>query len=215
MSINDPFAKPSSKKSTQIQKSVQKIDTMRENVKKQLMNALEKDKDKSTEGLKFNSEEIAKQIEQIIYEQNDNSSQSKFYRDKIRKLEGRIKGIRNKLIRDILKKGLFSITDFCNLNEKDLNDENFFKKFQTDDNINKNDDKGKKVTKIGPGKGIIRPPPIPRPIIHNIPETINHEIEEKKNEENEGPKNSNNSTDEKNNRHDNNLDKDKKIDQII
>ena len=39
----------------------------------------------------------------------------------------RIKGMRNNYIREILKKGALSVHDFCNLDEKSLNDENLDK----------------------------------------------------------------------------------------
>ena len=128
MSFQNPFAKQNSKK-TQVQSNpTPKVDSTRENVKKTLINALEKQKDNTIQNLVKTSEQIAIEIEQEIYEQNDNSAKSRSYRDKIRKLEMRIKGMRNNHIREILKKGILSVHDFCNLDEKNLNDENFFKK---------------------------------------------------------------------------------------
>ena len=98
MSLTNPFGKASQKKSTA--KPVTKVDSTRENVKKQLMNALEKNKDNSLQGLKLTSEQIAIEIEEEVFKQNDNSAQKREYRDKIRNLEMRIKGIRNNFIRD-------------------------------------------------------------------------------------------------------------------
>ena len=128
MSINNPFAKSIQKKPVQPAKQVQKNDSTRENVKRQLINALDKSKDNSISGLKITSEEIAKEIEEEIFKQNNNSSQKREYRDKIRKIEMRLKGPRNNFIREIIKKGKISINDFCNMNDKDLMDDNYFKK---------------------------------------------------------------------------------------
>ena len=121
MSLMNPFAKPIQKKAPQPQKQAPKNDSTRENVKRQLINALEKSKDNSLNGLKINSEQIANEIEEEIFKQNDNSSKSRSYRDKIRKLEMRLKGPRNNFIREIIKKGKISVYDFCNLDEKRLN----------------------------------------------------------------------------------------------
>ena len=130
MSFTNPFAKSGPKKEQTSSSHAPKVDSTRENVKKQLINALEKSKDNSIPNLVKTSEQIAIEIEQEVYEQNDNSAKNRGYRDKIRKLEMRIKGMRNNYIREILKKGELSVHDFCNLDEKNLNDENFFKKFQ-------------------------------------------------------------------------------------
>ena len=129
MSLQNPFAKPVPKQNAEKSKQVVKKDSTRENVKKQLINALEKNKDNTIKDLKFTSEQIAIEIEEEVFKQNDESSKNRGYRDKIRKLEMRIKGMRNNHIRDILKKGLLSVNEFCNLDEKELNNENFFKKF--------------------------------------------------------------------------------------
>ena len=126
MSLQNPFAKPVPKQNAEKSKQVVKKDSTRENVKKQLINALEKNKDNTIKDLKFTSEQIAIEIEEEVFKQNDESSKNRGYRDKIRKLEMRIKGMRNNHIRDILKKGLLSVNEFCNLDEKELNNENFF-----------------------------------------------------------------------------------------
>ena len=118
-SLTDPFAKPT-QKHLKAQKPSVKKDSTRENVKRQLINALEKSKDNSLPGLKLTSEQIAIEIEEEVYKQNENSCQKREYRDKIRNLEMRIKGIRNNFIRELLKKGILSVNEFCNLNEKDL-----------------------------------------------------------------------------------------------
>ena len=127
MSFSNPFANPAKKKEQVVSPPTPKIDSTRENVKKQLINALEKNKDNLITNLIKTSEQIAIEIEEEIFLQNDNSAKNRGYRDKIRKLEMRIKGARNNYIREILKKGILSIKDFCNLDEKNLNDENYFK----------------------------------------------------------------------------------------
>ena len=139
MSFTNPFAKSGPKKEQTSSSHTPKIDATRENVKKQLINALEKNKDNSIQNLVKTSEQIAIEIEQEVYEQNDNSAKNREYRDKIRKLEMRIKGMRNNYIREILKNGALSVHDFCNLDEKSLNDENFFKKFKKEEMISEGD----------------------------------------------------------------------------
>ena len=195
MSLTNPFAKQNPKK--QIQSTpVPKVDSTRENVKKTLINALEKQKDNLIQGLKKTSEQIAIEIEQEVYEQNDNSSKSRSYRDKIRKLEMRIKGMRNNHIREILKKEIISVKDFCNLNEKELNDDNYFKNLLNNELGNNNtNDNNKAVLDDKKNKGdiskttkIIKPlnmprnirPAIPKPIIPP-PIKIEKEIENEKN----------------------------------
>ena len=70
MSFQNPFAKQNSKK-TQVQSNpTPKVDSTRENVKKTLINALEKQKDNTIQNLVKTSEQIAIEIEQEIYEQN-------------------------------------------------------------------------------------------------------------------------------------------------
>ena len=191
MSLNNPFAKPVPKKANTNIKQIQKTDSTRENVKKQLMNALDKSKDNSLPGLKLTSEEIAKEIEEEIYKQSDNSSKSREYRDKIRKLDMRLKGPRNNFIREIIKTGKLSIIEFCNLSEKDLMDDNYFKKLEgvssdevndkkenDDNNINKpNNFKHQK-------KPIMKPPSIRNFLAHKpVPPAIHPEIQNKKEED--------------------------------
>ena len=222
MSLTNPFAKPAPKKNIPFSKPIQKNDSTRENVKKQLINALEKAKDNLLQDLKLTSEEIAKEIEEEVFKQNDDSSRSKAYRDKIRKLEMRIKGPRNNFIREILKKGLLSVIDFCNLNDKDLMDENYFKKLEgnkTDKNEQKalgeeNNSKNNNIPpkKISSSNRIAKPPQfknfmIPKPqVIHDkdIKKNINNQKEILSNNNNDNDKkemllnnNNNNDNDKK------------------
>ena len=178
MSINNPFAKSIQKKPVQPAKQVQKTDSTRENVKRQLINALDKSKDNSISGLKITSEEIAKEIEEEIFKQNNNSSQKREYRDKIRKIEMRLKGPRNNFIREIIKKGKISINDFCNMNDKDLMDDNYFKKLDDGEKIEESQkDNNKNVIKnnFNPPKkfGMAKPPilknfKIPKPVAPSV-----------------------------------------------
>ena len=124
MSLSNPFGKKPEKKIESTQNKNKK-DSTRENVKKALMNALEPKKDGN---FKFSSEKIALEIEEEIFKQNNNNSQCKGYRDKIRKIEFRIKGNRNLYIREMLKEGLIEINIFCGLDDKNLNDDNYNRK---------------------------------------------------------------------------------------
>ena len=193
MSLTNPFAKPAPKKTAAPSKPIQKTDATRENVKKQLLNALEKSKDTSLKDIKLTSEEIAKEIEEQIFKQNDDSSKSKQYRDKIRKLEMRLKGPRNNYIRELLKKGKLSVFDFCNINDKDLMDDKYFKQLEgnttenTDEpkkennkNIKNNNNPPKMIPRIAkppPFKNIIMPkPPVIKESINTFNEPNKKEI---------------------------------------
>ena len=166
MSFKDPFRKSAPKQPETTSNQAPKIDATRENVKKQLINALEKNKDQSISDLVKTSEQIAIEIEQEIFEQNENSSKKREYRDKIRKLEMRIKGMRNNYIREILKKGILSVHDFCNLDEKTLGDENYFKKLNIGNTGNISSNNNNK--NISNASKIIKPPIMPKNIIPSI-----------------------------------------------
>ena len=190
--MSDPFARKPQKKVVSTAHQIKK-DATRENVKKTLINALEPKKD---DNCKYTSEKIALEIEEEIYKQNNNSSQSKSYREKIRKIELRIKGSRNLFIRKILKNGLIEIKTFCELDEKTLNDDNYFKKLS--DDINDNEtlstvNKGNSFINK-PGKIPIkstRPPIVKMNIfqkrpIENNNNIVGDEIKEKKNDNFDG-----------------------------
>ena len=158
MSLSNPFGKKPEKK-TESTQNKNKKDSTRENVKKTLKNALEPKKDGN---FKFSSEKIALEIEEEIFKQNNNNSQCKGYRDKIRKIEFRIKGNRNLFIREMLKEGLIEINIFCGLDDKTLNDDNYFKNIKKDDkteenHIKENDNNINGKKKI---KNVNPPPPI-------------------------------------------------------
>ena len=195
MSLTNPFAKANPKKPQVQSNLIPKVDSTRENVKKTLINDLEKGKDNLIQGLTKTSEQIAIEIEQEVYEQNDNSSKSRSYRDKIRKLGMRIKGMRNNHIRELLKKEIISVKDFCNLNDKELNDDNYFKNLENEQGNNNANNKTvtsdkKNIGDIPKTTKIVKPlnmprnipsirPVIPKPIIPNI------KIEKEKESENE------------------------------
>ena len=167
MSFSHPFEKKNKEIKNNCNWNSVKKDMTRENVKKQLINALDF---KSDNNCKFSSEYLALEIEEEIYKQNDNNSKSKDYRDKIRKIELRIKGNRNLFIREILKKGLISVKDFCKLDEKILNDDNYFRKLNGDNLITNNNDNNifthlNKTLKF-PIRNV-RPPIKNNPIIQN------------------------------------------------
>ena len=98
----NPFAKgPSIPKNQVPHSTVEKKDASRENAKKQLLNSLEPRSDSQIENIVLTSEQLSIELEGKIYAQSGNVSQSKDYRDKIRKYELRIKGSRNQNIREI------------------------------------------------------------------------------------------------------------------
>ena len=137
----NPFAKgPSTHRNPTSNATLEKKDASRENAKKQLLNSLEPRTDSSIEGIKFTAEQLSVEIEGLVYKSNGNVSQSKDYRDKIRKYELRIKGNRNSFIREILKKGIITAEAFCSLEDKVLNDDNHFKSLlgESDSNAKEN-----------------------------------------------------------------------------
>ena len=140
MILNNPFGKKTQVKNENGHNQIKK-DSTRENVKKTLINALEQKNDENN--FKLTSEKIAIEIEEEIFEQNDNNAKNKGYRDKIKKIEFRIKGNKNSFIREILKNGLIDIKTFCQLDEQTLNDDNYFKKIYGV-NINENNKKVEK-----------------------------------------------------------------------
>ena len=150
MSLSDPFAKKKQIKTESNQHKVKK-DVTRENVKKSLLQILEP---KTDENSKFSAEKISLEIEEEIFKQNNNVSQCKCYREKIRKIELRIKGVRNLFVREILKKGLIDIKTFCELEDKVLNDDNYFKNLIGENSNNNQDNNNNDKQNISsPSKG--------------------------------------------------------------
>ncbi len=98
----------------------------RENAKNLLKNSLDETKDNISEEFKFTSEQIAKEIEEEVFAQNNYFCGCEEYREKIRKINNRIKGLNNDFIRKILKKGLISVKKFCNLKDYFFMDDKYF-----------------------------------------------------------------------------------------
>lgn len=57
------------------------------------------------------------------------NSKDKAYREKAKKILARLKGNRNVIVRSVLKNGIISASDFCKLNDKQLDDDSHFEKF--------------------------------------------------------------------------------------
>ncbi len=68
-------------------------------------------------------------IENFIFEYTGKNSKDKAYREKAKKILARLKGNRNGIVRSVLKKGIISASDFCKLNDKQLDDDSYFEKF--------------------------------------------------------------------------------------
>ena len=94
--IRDPFNKMTKKVNSNSNNknnsnnNNNKIDTIRENAKKNLKNALNINEDKN-ENYKLNSENLSILLEEEIFKFVGNDSKCKNYRDKIRKIELRIR----------------------------------------------------------------------------------------------------------------------------
>ncbi|MCQ2821157.1 MAG: hypothetical protein MJ252_28185, partial [archaeon] len=183
--LSNPFARGGAKKTAHNTNSKPQTDASRENAKKQLLNALEPRTDNQIEDLKYSSQDLSLKIEELIYNESEGSSENnedtkdkrgkaknpnkaRAYRDKIRKIEIRLKGTRNKHIRDMLKKGELDVNEFCSLDEKTLNDDNYFKKKSDKEEDNSNTNiKTNNALKGGNKPKINKPPslgkfPIPK-----------------------------------------------------
>ena len=144
MHFSNPFEKKSNIKiQGNDNQNLNKKDITRENVKKNLIVALDKKNDNL---FKFNSEKIALEIEEEIYQLNGNDSKNKSYREKIKKIESRIKGSKNRFIRDALKNGLIDVKSFCQIDDNNFHDDNYFKKL-LGENINEDDKKNQFLNK--------------------------------------------------------------------
>jgi hypothetical protein len=130
---------------------------MRENIKKQLLDALEPQND-SSQNFKFDSKQLSTDMEISIFEITGKNSKDKSYREKSKKIVSRLKGNRNAHIRKLLKTGIISVNDFCSLNDKQMDDDGYFNK------LGGNEQSNNDVVK---SKGGIRPPKLNIPV-HNI-----------------------------------------------
>jgi hypothetical protein len=122
---------------------------MREQIKKQLLESFDISTDSSSN---FTSEQLATEIENIIFEKSGKDSKSKPYREKTKRIISRVKGTRNQVVRNVLKSGIFTVEDLCKMTDKELEDDNYFNKFSGE----------KEQTK---GKTVAKPPKINIPIV--------------------------------------------------
>jgi hypothetical protein len=113
---------------------------MREQIKKQLIEAF----DISTDAFsKFTSEQLATEIENIIFEKTGKNSKDKPYRERTKRIIARVKGTRNQVVKNILKSGIFSVDELCKMNEKELEDDSYFNKYGSE----KEQVKGKSISR--------------------------------------------------------------------
>jgi hypothetical protein len=109
---------------------------MREQIKKQLIEALETGTQESS--IQLTSEQLAIEIENNVFESKGKNSKDKLYRDRTKKIISRIKGTRNQIVRTVLKTGVFTVDDLSNMTDKELENDNYFNKFNKgDENVNK------------------------------------------------------------------------------
>jgi len=108
---------------------------MREQIKKQLLDSLEPSNDNNVKELKFKSDELSVSLENSIFEITGKNSKDKFYREKTKKIITRLKGTRNQNIRIILKMGIITVDQLCKLNDKQIDDDSYFNKIASENNI--------------------------------------------------------------------------------
>jgi hypothetical protein len=121
---------------------------MREQIKKQIFEALESGT--QIENPKYTSDQLSIDIESSVYELTGKNSKDKAYREKTKKVINRLKGNRNQVVRNILKNGTISVSEFTKLSDKEIDDDNYFNKYSGED-----------VSNIKGSKGITKPPKIP------------------------------------------------------
>jgi hypothetical protein len=108
---------------------------VREQIRKQLADAFDiKD---STNNSKYNNNEIVTLLEDEIFNFSKQDPKSKAYRDRSKKIIFRLKGNRNTSIRISLLEGSLSIAKLCGLSDKELDDDNSFKKNETNKQTSK------------------------------------------------------------------------------
>jgi len=100
-------------------------------VKKQITEAFEFPNESHDINTKIPIETIISEIENSIFELTGKNSKDKPYREKAKKIISRLKGNRNSNIRETLKSGLMSASEFCKLSDKQLDDDSYFEKFFT------------------------------------------------------------------------------------
>jgi len=100
-------------------------------VKKQITEAFEVSNESHDINKKIPIETIISEIENSIFEITGKNSKDKPYREKAKKIISRLKGNRNSNIRETLKSGLISASEFCKLSDKQLDDDSYFENFFT------------------------------------------------------------------------------------
>jgi len=80
------------------------------------------------ENEKYASDQLAAEIENIIYEITGKNSRDKSYREKSKKIMSRLKGGRNSQLRISLRSGNMTASEFCKLTDKQLDDDSYFDK---------------------------------------------------------------------------------------
>ncbi len=126
---------------------MQKVDTTREDIKKRLLESFESQSD-VIENAKYASDQLAAEIEKIIYEITGKNSRDKSYREKSKKIMSRLKGARNSQLRISLRSGNMTVSDFCKLSDKQLDDDSYFDKLLNNGN----------APNVEPKKSMTRPP---------------------------------------------------------
>jgi hypothetical protein len=100
----------------------------RDQIRKQLIEAF--DLQDSVNEVKFTIAQVAENIEREVFEICDNDCKSKAYRDKCKKIIMRLKGKRNKHLRQLIREGLLDIAGLCKMNDEQLDDEKHFTKIE-------------------------------------------------------------------------------------
>ena len=129
------------------------------------MEAFDQSSDLPAEETKLTVEHLVNELESFIFDFSGKNSKDKSYREKAKKIITRVKGSRNGFIRTILRSGMILPSEFCKLNEKQLDDDAYYEKFRTNGNVQ---------TETKPKSGI-RPPLIKNIPIHSIDLSSNTE----------------------------------------
>ena len=109
---------------------------MREQIKKQFLDALEPLNDSNIKDLKTKSDELSVLLELNIFDITGKNSKEKSYREKTKKIITRLKGTRNQNIRSLLKSGIITVEELCKLSDKQIDDDSYFAKIASENNLN-------------------------------------------------------------------------------
>lgn len=100
------------------------------------------------ENAKYASDQLAAEIENMIYEMTGKNSRDKAYREKSKKIMTRLKGARNSQLRMSLRSGNMTVSEFCKLSDRQIDDDSYFDKLFNNGNTNTAE----------PKKSMTRPP---------------------------------------------------------